>query len=119
MRSRLFFLPFAALVACGGGSDTTGPGTGGPGGGGPVATTSVDMQGSRFAPAAIRVAPSATVTWTNSDVGTGHNVIFAGTVGSIPTFANGSRSLQMPSAAGTYTYSCNLHPGMNGSVLVQ
>ena len=119
MRSRLTLLPFAVLVACGGGSDTTGPGTGGPGGSsGPVATTSVDMQGSRFAPAAIRVAPSATVTWTNSD-GFAHNVIFAGAVGSIPSFTTGSRQLAMPAAPGTYTYSCNLHPGMNGSVQVQ
>jgi|SRR5688572_12282210 len=119
MRSRLILLPFAALLACGGGgSDTTGPGTGGGGGGGTVATTSVDMQGDRFTPAAIRVAPSATVTWTNSD-GYNHNVIFGGTVGTIATFATGTRTLQMPAAAGTYAYSCNLHTGMSGSVTVQ
>jgi plastocyanin len=76
------------------------------------------MTGSKFAPAAIRVAPSATVTWSNSD-GTNHNVIFGGTVGTIAAFSTGSRSLQMPAAAGTYNYSCNLHSGMNGSVTVQ
>lgn len=119
MRSRLILLPFAALLACGGGSSSTGPGTGGGGGGStPVATTSVEMTGSKFAPAAIRVAPSATVTWSNSD-GTNHNVIFGGTVGTIAAFSTGSRSLQMPAAAGTYNYSCNLHSGMNGSVTVQ
>src|SRR5687768_17374143 len=119
MRSRLILLPFAALLACGGGgSDTTGPGAGGGGGGGAVATTSVEMSGSTFAPTAIRVAPSATVTWTNSD-GIAHNVIFGGTVGTIAAFSTGSRTLQMPSAAGTYAYSCNLHTGMNGSVTVQ
>ena len=121
MRSRLILLPLAGLLACGGGSDSTGPGTGGTGGTGgsnPVATTAVDMQGNKFSPASIRVAPGATVTWTNSD-GYGHNVIFAGTVGSIAQFESGNRSLQMPSAAGSYIYSCNLHSGMNGSVTVQ
>ncbi|HEU4723397.1 MAG TPA: plastocyanin/azurin family copper-binding protein, partial [Gemmatimonadaceae bacterium] len=75
-------------------------------------------QSNRFSPASIRVAPSATVTWTNSD-GYNHNVIFAGTVGTIPNFATGNRTLQMPGVAGTYSYSCNLHSGMNGSVTVQ
>lgn len=119
MRSRLILLPFAALVACGGGgSDTTGPGPGGGGGSTPVATTSVQMQSSAFTPRAIRVAPSATVTWTNSD-GFLHNVVFSGTVGTIAEFATGNRTLQMPAAAGTYNYSCTLHAGMNGSVTVQ
>ena len=58
-------------LACGGGSDSTGPGTTGGGGGGgggstPVATTSVDMSGSRFSPsvAAVVAVPSALATWT-------------------------------------------------------
>jgi plastocyanin len=129
MRSRLIILPFAAILsgACGGGSDSTGPGTGGGGGGGgggtttPVATTSVEMSGSQFNPKAIRVAPAATVTWTNSDVGTLHNVTFAAgsNVPATEDFSSGSKSLVMPSAAGTYTYSCTRHAGMNGSVVVQ
>jgi plastocyanin len=120
MRSRLILLPFAALLACGGsGSDTTAPGTGGGGGGSnPVATTSVAMQSNAFTPRSIRVAPSATVTWNNSD-GYAHNVVFSGTVGTIPDFATGSKTLQMPAAAGTYSYSCSLHAGMSGSVTVQ
>src|SRR5215218_9164767 len=83
MRSRHFVLPLAIILsACGGSSDSTGPGTGGGGGGGgggvtPVATTSVEMAGNQFSPRAIRVSPGATVTWTNSDVGTLHNVTFA------------------------------------------
>ena len=122
MRSRLMLLPFAAALACGGGSDSTGPGTGGGGGGGgstPVATTSVEMSGSQFNPPAIRVAPGATVTWTNAD-GFAHNVVFdaAGLAG-VAAFSTGTRTAVMPSAPGTYTYKCTLHNGMNGSVAVQ
>jgi len=116
--------PLAALLACGGGgSDTTAPPGGGGGGGGggttPTVTTAVTMQGSAFAPRAIRVAPSATVTWTNSD-NFNHNATFAGAaIGGTGNFATGSQSLTMPATAGTYNYSCSLHPGMTGSVQVQ
>jgi plastocyanin len=124
MRARLMFVPLAAAVlACGGSSDSTGPvNTGGGGGGGttPVATTAVSMVSSSFSPRAIRVSPGATVTWTNSD-GIAHNVTFTTAASSIKIndFANGSASLTMPTAPGTYAYSCTLHAGMNGSVQVQ
>ena len=122
MRAHLYLVPLAAALACGGGSDSTGPAGGGGGGTtGPVATTSVSMQGSRFLPAAIRVAPGATVTWTNSDEGTLHNAKFTAAAGGIgtPDFSPGSRALQMPSAPGTYSYSGTFHPGLNGTVPVQ
>jgi len=113
----------AAILACGGSSDSTGPGAGGGGGGGgttPVATTAVSMVNSAFSPRAIRVAPGATVTWTNSD-NTAHNVTFTAAANSIKTsdFATGTASLVMPAAAGTYPYSCTIHAGMTGSVQVQ
>jgi plastocyanin len=123
MRSRLILLPLAAiLAACGGSSDSTGPGTGTTGGTGgttPVATTSVEMSGSQFSPRAIKVAPGATVTWTNSD-GISHNVTFdaAGLTG-VGAFATGTRTAVMPTVTGTYTYRCTFHNGMTGSVAVQ
>jgi plastocyanin len=123
MRTRLMILSLTAfLAACGGGSDSTGPvttGGGGGGGGGPVATTSVDMKGIAFSPAAIKVASGATVTWTNSD-GFNHNVTFAGgAVAPSGNFATGSKALVMPTVAGTYNYSCTIHSGMSGTVTVQ
>ncbi|PYP75089.1 MAG: hypothetical protein DMD35_22410 [Gemmatimonadetes bacterium] len=127
MRARLMIVPLAAaILACGGSSDSTAPGTGSTGGTGgtggttPVATTSVEMLNTSFTPRAIRVAPGATVTWTNSD-GIAHNVTFAAAanVPASANFAAGSVALQMPAAAGTYAYSCTLHPGMSGTVTVQ
>jgi plastocyanin len=109
------------LAACGGGSDSTGPVTtgGGGGGGGPVATTAVDMKNLAFSPAAIKVASGATVTWTNSD-GFNHNITFAGAaVAPSGNFATGSKAMVMPTAAGTYAYSCTIHSGMAGTVTVQ
>ncbi len=125
MRSRLMILPLAAaILACGGGSDSTGLGTTGGnntgGGGNPVAATAVDMQNFAFTPAAIKVASGATVTWTNTD-GTSHNVTFdGGAVAASGTITAGTaKALVMPTAAGTYTYKCTFHSGMNGSVVVQ
>ena len=124
MRSRLALIPLAALLACGG-SDSTSPGTngtpgGGGGGGGAVATTAVDMKSLAFTPPAIKVASGATVNWTNSD-GFAHNVTFdaALNIGKIDNFTAGTQSLKMPNAAGTYPYTCTLHPGMAGTVQVQ
>jgi plastocyanin len=121
MRTRLLLVPLATLMACGGGSDgtPTGPGGGGGGGAAPTVTTSVEMTGNKFSPSAIRVAPGATVTFTNSD-GLDHNVIFANTaVANIAAFPSGSRTTVMPTAAATYSYSCTLHAGMNGTIQVQ
>jgi plastocyanin len=77
------------------------------------------MSGLQFAPSAIAVSKGATVTWTNQD-NTAHNVTFAdASVVSIGDFVSGSKSTVMPSTAGTYSYRCTIHPGMNGTVTVQ
>lgn len=85
----------------------------------PVATTAVDMRGSKFAPSAILVAAGATVTFTNSD-GINHNVTFDNTaIAGAGNFSTGSVSVTLPTTAGTYPYQCTLHSGMNGTVQVQ
>jgi plastocyanin len=122
MRSRLILLPLAVLMACGGSSDTTSPPPSNPGGGGggnPVVTTAVDMKSNAFTPAAIKVAPSATVNFTNSD-GYAHNILFdASAITDEAAFSSGTKSIAMPATPGTYAYHCGLHPGMTGTVQVQ
>ncbi len=76
------------------------------------------MQNSAFNPNSITVAVNTTVKWTNKD-GTTHNVTGAGgsfNSGSINT--GGTYSHQF-TATGTYPYTCTIHSGMSGTVIVQ
>lgn len=119
MRPRLV-IALAAAVACGGGGSDTPvnpiiPSTPA----NPIATTSVSLQDNTFNPSDIVVVPSAVVTFTNNDH-LAHNVIFANqNITSIPDWTSGSRTATMPAAAGTYSYTCTIHAGMNGTVKVQ
>ena len=103
------------VVGCGG-DDPADPGGGGAT---PVATTAVAVRDNQFVPAAIVVAPGATVTWTFSGANP-HNVIFPSTaIADSGNQTAGTFATAMPAAAGTYGYSCTIHPGMNGTVQVQ
>lgn len=108
-----------AVVGCGG-DDATGTGGGGGGGGGtPVATTAVTVNDNSFSPSAILVSPGATVTWTFRGA-VPHNVTFPSTaITDSSNQTTGTFSTAMPTAVGTYSYSCTLHAGMNGTVQVQ
>jgi plastocyanin len=121
MRFRLV-LALVAAAACGGGGGSDA----GPVGpiipstpSNPVATTSVSLQNSLFNPADIVVAPSAVITFTNND-NIQHNVIFSNQgIAPIDVWTSGSRTTAMPATAGTYSYTCTIHAGMNGTVKVQ
>ncbi|HET9012820.1 MAG TPA: plastocyanin/azurin family copper-binding protein [Gemmatimonadaceae bacterium] len=119
-----FRLVSALLIAaaCGGGGGSDGgptapiipstPAT-------PVATTSVSLQSNLFNPENIVVSPSAVVTFTNND-NIAHNVVFANqAIGSVGQWSSGDRTITMPATAGTYSYTCTIHAGMNGTVKVQ
>jgi len=125
---RISYLAASLLIAtaCGGSSGTSGttptspttPTT--PTTATPVATTSVNLSNSSFTPAAIVVSKGAVVSFTNQD-NTAHNVTFNGTDGgtNIADFATGTKTSTMPNTAGTYSYRCTIHAGMNGTVTVQ
>jgi plastocyanin len=93
--------------------------SGGSSAGSPVATTTVDLPRSyRFAPAAIAVETGATVTWTNNDNFT-HNVDLAEDDAAPLTMAPGESVTHTFDTAGTFAYTCSLHPNdMSGTVTV-
>jgi plastocyanin len=88
--------------------------------GAPLAAT-VTTPGESFSPANVTIGAGGTITWQFTG-STRHNVTFSGaqpTGGNIPdTDAGGTAQRQFPTA-GTYSYSCTRHSGMNGTVVVQ
>lgn len=113
---RFSLLALVVLAACGSSADITPPA---PTCAQCVATTSVNMQGRLFVPPDIKVAPGATVSFTNLD-GFNHNVVFAGTaIATVADFTTGTKTAVMPTTKGTYTFVCTRHAGMTGSVHVE
>lgn len=142
MRLSYVMLVVAVIGCGGGGSDgyTTGPtggtntggtgGTGGTSGGTAGATASVattqtdDGYGTAvfaFSPASVSITRGGTVTWSNGS-STVHNVTFstAGSPANIGNFTSSSGGLSRTfPTAGTYSYQCTNHAGMNGTVKVE
>ena len=83
----------------------------------PNSTTTVDIRDHAFNPAQLNVAPGTTVTFVNNDTephtATADNGLFDTGVlepgSSFDVFLDGS---------GTVTYHCELHPDMQGSIVV-
>jgi plastocyanin len=106
----------------GGGAATTEQPAGGGddgGGGGGGAGTEVSEEGIAFEPAEVSVGVGDTVTWTNND-SVDHDV-------TADTFSSGEPGGMAPGdtfehtfeEAGTFDYVCTVHPGMEGSVVVE
>jgi plastocyanin len=110
----------------GGGAETTeqpaGGGDGGGGGGGAGGGgggTEVSEEGIAFNPAEVTVSVGDTVTWTNND-SVGHDV-------TADSFSSGDAGGMSPGdkfehtfdEAGTFDYVCTVHPGMEGTVVVE
>lgn len=107
----------AALVLVG--CSTPAPSSGGTSGGttGAAAkTASVDIASFAFNPSSVEVAVGGTVTWTNSDSAT-HTVKGEGWGSS--DLAQGATYSNTFDKAGTYAYSCGIHPSMTGEVVVK
>lgn len=83
-----------------------------------AASHQVQIAGMAFGPATLTVTAGDTVTWTNDD-GRAHTVTASG-----GAFASGNLD---PTQAysftftqpGTYTYACDYHPEMQGTIVVQ
>lgn len=115
--SSLLGLLVALLVLseCGSSSNPAGPG----GGGGNQGANEVRMSGFASVPASKTVVKGTTVTWTNKDAAT-HNV--HQTSGPVsfqsPELGQGATWSFTFSTSGTYTYRCDFHPSMTGTIIV-
>ena len=76
----------------------------------------VEMTGNCFGPTVLRVEPGTEVTFVNRDQVV-HRVDGVGW-GSDEVLDAGDVATHRFDTAGTYPYSCNLHPGMSGVVVV-
>jgi plastocyanin len=88
------------------------------GGGPPVSAAVTATAGNAFVPEQVTIADEGTVTWTFQAL---HNVQFAAAAGAPTNIGNTSSGTESRtfSTPGTFQYSCGIHPGMTGSVVVQ
>ena len=87
-----------------------------------AAPASVSMAAGWFNPQTVTVAVGETVTWVNDDT-VGHVVVTTSAV-TTNTFysgvvAVGASFSWTPTTPGTYPYYCTIHPGMNGTAVVE
>lgn len=85
----------------------------------PRSGATVVLRDIAFRKAVVRVQPGQRVTWTWNDRGVTHNIHSVGRPRFPGATARRSGSYAVRFArAGTYRYTCTLHPGMNGTVVV-
>lgn len=90
--------------------------SGGSSGGAASKTASVEIKEFSFQPASVEVAVGGSVTWTNADAAA-HTV--KGDGWGSGDLAKGDAFSNTFDKAGTYAYSCGIHPSMTGEVTVK
>ena len=83
-------------------------------------TVDVYTPGNTFSPFSMRVSAGTVVRY--NIFGDDHNVIFSHVALGYPEDINVVRDIVVSrtfSTKGTFSYSCTVHPGMNGEVVVQ
>ncbi len=76
------------------------------------------ISSSGFDPATLTVAVGTTVTWTNND-GEPHTVTSSAKLFSSSGLEEGEGFSYTFASPGTYTYYCQLHPHMTGTIVVK
>jgi plastocyanin len=107
------------LSACsGGGSGSSGSASSG-GSGGATSTNSLTISNFMFSPMSASVAPGATVKVTNKDSVTHTLTATGGQFNTGDIGAGQTKTFTAPSKAGTYSYICNIHQYMKGTIVVR
>lgn len=81
------------------------------------ATRTIAIRDFKYAPAALTVAAGTRVTWRNEDAAP-HTATLPGGFDTGSLQHSGAKTLVM-SKPGTYTYVCEFHPFMKGTITVQ
>lgn len=71
-----------------------------------------------FTPQTLRVKVGTTVTWINSD-SVAHSAVSDNGMFDTKLLASGEKGSYTFTKAGTYTYKCNIHPSMTGTIVVE
>ena len=82
-----------------------------------VSNNTIRIKNFAFYPASITVKVGSTVLWVNQDYDS-HRILFADKVDSNVLVPDQSFSRKFDQA-GTYRYSCTIHPTMQGTVIVE
>jgi plastocyanin len=116
-----FILATAILAGCGSGKASTAASTTTPGGSGTATGTTITIKSYQFHPASLTVKPGATITVHNED-SVAHTVTAVaphkGIFNSGDIAGGSTKTITAPSAAGTYSYICSIHPFMTGALIV-
>lgn len=83
-----------------------------------LGTYEVAIQSNGFMPVNMTVPVNTTVTWTNKDA-SAHTVTSDDDLFDSGSINSGGTYKHQFTAAGTYTYHCNIHPDMIATVIVQ
>jgi plastocyanin len=108
------------LAACssGGGSGSTGA-SASSGSGAATSTKSITISNFMFSPMHAAVAPGSTVSVTNKDSVTHTLTATGGQFNTGDIGAGQTKTFTAPSKAGTYSYICNIHQYMMGTIVVR
>jgi len=115
-----------AAAGCGGSSSSSSSSSAAPASTGSAAgatsssgAPAITMQNIQFAPKSTTVKVGQKVTWTNND-SVDHNVTATGgETFKSNDFGQGKTYSFTPTKAGTIKYTCTLHPGMDGELIVK
>lgn len=83
---------------------------------GTASAAAITIQNFAFSPSTITIAKGTTVAWTNKDSAP-HAIKWEGVES--PAMNQGEKFEYKFENAGTYEYSCSIHPSMKGTIVVQ